>query len=227
MIQALIFDLDGVIADTTEHHYQSWKRLADEAGIPFTRADNDQLRGITRRESLNRLLRGRTLDEATAQDWLRRKNQYFLDSLDGLQPLPGVMAFLHAAREAGLRVGMGSASKNARTVLEKLNLLEYFEAIGDGNVIANSKPAPDVFLWVAGALRIPPCQAIVFEDGEAGIEAALAGGFWTVGIGAVQPERAHVTAVDGFASLDLASLLTHFASLSNPAKSHSTQLILC
>lgn len=216
MIQALIFDLDGVIADTTEHHYQSWKRLAGEAGIPFTRADNDQLRGITRRESLNRLLRGRTLDEATTQDWLRRKNQYFLDSLDGLQPLPGVTAFLHAARAAGLRVGMGSASKNARTVLEKLNLLEYFEAIGDGNVIANSKPAPDVFVWVAGALRTPPCQAIVFEDGEAGIEAALAGGFWTVGIGAVQPERAHVTAADGFASLDLSSLLAHFASRSDP-----------
>ena len=214
-MQALIFDLDGVIADTTEFHYQSWKRLTDEAGIPFTRDDNEQLRGITRRESLSRILNGRAIDEATAQTWLELKNRYFLDSLDALQPLPGVVDFLQQAREAGLKMGIGSSSKNAHIVLKKLKLLEYFEAIGDGSTIVNSKPAPDVFLWVAGALRTSPRQAIVFEDGEAGVEAALAGGFWTVGIGAANLEQTHLVAPDGFANLTLESLLAYFATLTD------------
>lgn len=194
-IRALIFDLDGVITDTAEFHYRAWKRLADEEGIAFTREDNEALRGVSRRESLNRMLRGRPIDEPTAEAWMARKNAYYLSDLEGLSPadrLPGVNALLADAQAAGLQIGLGSASRNARMVLGKLGLGDAFAAIGDGNSVVNAKPAPDLFVWVAGALGVSPDHAIVFEDAEAGIQAARAGGFWTVGIGAATAGLAHV-----------------------------------
>lgn len=194
-IRALIFDLDGVITDTAEFHYLAWKRLADEEGIPFTREDNEALRGVSRRESLNRMLKGRPIDEDTAQAWMARKNEYYLAHLDTLTPahrLPGVTRLLEDARHAGLRLGVGSASKNARSVLEKLALLDAFDALGDGYSVVNPKPAVDLFVWVAGRLAVYPQQAVVFEDAEAGIEAARKGGFWTVGIGAATRGLAHI-----------------------------------
>lgn len=196
-IKAFIFDLDGVITDTAEFHFLAWKRLADEEGIVFTREDNEQLRGVSRRESLNRMLKGRPIDEATAHLWMERKNDYYKDYLKHITPdhaLPGVPQFLAAARAAGLKVGLGSASKNARDVLERLQLIDAFDAIGDGYSVVNSKPAPDLFVWVAGRLDLPPNQAVVFEDAEAGVDAALAGGFWTVGIGTANVKHAHLTA---------------------------------
>lgn len=213
-IRAFIFDLDGVITDTAEFHFRAWKRLADEEGVPFTRADNDQLRGVSRRESLNRILKGRPIDEATAQAWMTRKNDYYLDYLETLTPqdcLPGVVDFLTAAQGAGIRVGLGSASRNARMVLEKLGLMDRFDAVGDGYSVVNTKPAPDLFVWVAGALRVSPAQAVVFEDAEAGIDAALAGGFWTVGIGSAQVGHAHVTA-PGLAALTVPGVLAALQS---------------
>jgi beta-phosphoglucomutase len=194
-IHAFIFDLDGVITDTAELHYLSWKRLADEENLPFTREDNEHLRGVSRRESLSRLLKGRPIDEETALAWMTRKNRYYRDYLQRLTPadrLPGVVEFLNDARAAGIRIGLGSASRNARDVLERLELLPTFDAVGDGNSVVNTKPAPDLFLWVAGRLNVSPLQAVVFEDAEAGIDAALAGGFWTVGIGTANIHRAHV-----------------------------------
>lgn len=194
-LSALIFDLDGVITDTAEFHFLAWSRLAQEEGIPFTREDNEALRGVSRRESLNRMLKGRAIDEATAQAWMERKNNYYLAYLESITPdyrLPGVMPLLQAARGAGIRLGIASASKNARLVLDKLELLDAFDAIGDGYSVVNPKPAPDLFIWVAGRLGISPPQAAVFEDAEAGIEAARAGGFWTVGIGAATRGLAHL-----------------------------------
>lgn len=211
-IRAFIFDLDGVITDTAEFHYLSWKRLTDEEGIPFTREDNDRLRGVSRRESLNRILKGRPIDEATAQAWMTRKNEYYLAYLNDLTPedcLPGVVDFLKDAGNLGIRLGLGSASKNARMVLEKLGLLNTFDAIGDGSSVLNSKPAPDLFIWVAGALHVSPTQAVVFEDAEAGIDAALAGGFWTVGIGNANVSHAHLTMPD-LASKSVVELLSAF-----------------
>lgn len=208
-IRAFIFDLDGVIADTAEFHFRAWKRLADEEGIPFNRQANDQLRGVSRRESLKRILKGRAIDEATAEAWMTRKNNYYLDYLDTLTPqdcLPGVVAFLAATRQQGIRIGLGSASKNAALVLKKLDLKAMFDAVGDGYSVARTKPAPDLFVWVAGALHASPAQAVVFEDAEAGIDAALTGGFWTVGIGSAEVNRAHITAA-GLASLTLADLM--------------------
>lgn len=181
-----IFDLDGVITDTAEYHYRSWQRLADELGIPFSREANDALRGVPRRRSLELVLKGKTLPEDEMQRLMTLKNDYYRAFLSEVTPdglLPGVGDFLNAARAAGIKIGLGSASKNARDVLERLGVMALFDAIGDGNSVVNQKPAPDLFVWVAGALRLPPNQCVVFEDAEAGIDAARTGGFWTVGIG--------------------------------------------
>ncbi|MDK3158167.1 beta-phosphoglucomutase [Anaerolineae bacterium CFX9] len=209
-IRALIFDLDGVITDTAELHYRAWKQLADEERIPFTREDNEQLRGVSRRESLNRILRGRPIDEPTAQAWMARKNAYYLEFLKGITPadiLPGVVDFLTSARSRGLKLALGSASRNAREVLERLDILSLFDVIGDGHSVVNSKPAPDLFLWAAGGLGVNPAHAVVFEDAEAGIDAALAGGFWTVGIGSANVGHAHILAPGGLAELTVDLLL--------------------
>jgi beta-phosphoglucomutase len=208
-IKAFIFDLDGVITDTAEFHYLAWKRLADEEGIPFNRDDNEQLRGVSRRESLARMLKGRQIAEPTAQLWMTRKNEYYKEYLKTISPkdaLPGVPALLTAVRAAGLKIGLGSASKNATDVLDRLDLRGHFDAIGDGYSVVNTKPAPDLFIWVAGALGVPPNEAIVVEDAEAGIDAALAGGFYTVGVGTANVHRAHLTA-PGVGSLTVADVL--------------------
>jgi beta-phosphoglucomutase len=194
-IRGLIFDLDGVITDTAEYHFLAWKRLADEEGIAFTREDNEALRGVSRRESLNRMLKGQPIDEATAQAWMERKNNYYLDYLDEITPngrLDGVNDLLAQAKAAGMKLGLGSASKNAHKVLEKLGMADTFDVVGDGYSVVNPKPAPDLFVWVAGGLGVYPTQAIVFEDAEAGIDAARAGGFWTVGLGAAAGEHGHI-----------------------------------
>jgi beta-phosphoglucomutase len=215
-IQAFIFDLDGVITDTAEFHFLAWKQLADEEGIPFTREDNEQLRGVSRRESLRRMLKGRPIDEPTAEAWMERKNNYYKHYLETITPdnvLPGVMPFLKEAKEKGIRLGIGSASKNAKTVLERLGILNVFDGIGDGYSVVNTKPAPDLFVWVAGRLDVPPPQAVVFEDAEAGVEAALAAGFWAVGVGTANVARAHVVAQKGLEALTVNGLLEQLNGL--------------
>lgn len=222
-VRGFIFDLDGVITDTAEFHYLAWQRLADEEGLPFTRQDNEALRGVSRRESLNRLLKGKPIDETTAQAYMERKNRYYREYLQQMTPadlLPGVDTFLQDARDAGIRLGIGSASKNARDALEKLNILHYFDAVGDGYSVVNTKPAPDLFLWTAGRMDVPPYEAVVFEDAEAGIDAALAGGFWTVGVGASNVRHAHLV-VPGLADLTVTELLdrlSHLQHRTSPAR---------
>jgi beta-phosphoglucomutase len=184
--KAFVFDLDGVITDTAEFHYRAWKRLADEEGIPFTREDNEQLRGVSRRQSLLLLLKGRVLPDDQMEALMARKNDYYRAYLSEITPrnlLPGVGAFLREARACGLKLGLASASKNARDVIVKLGIADLMDAIGDGYSVSNPKPAPDLFIWVAGRLDVPPAQTVVFEDAEAGIEAALAGGMYAVGLG--------------------------------------------
>lgn len=216
-IKAFIFDLDGVITDTAEFHYRAWKRLADEEGLPFTREDNEQLRGVSRRESLLRLLKGREVPEATLQEWMTRKNEYYQAYLEDITPddrLPGVMRFIDEARAAGLRLGIGSASKNARTVIERLALLDTFEIIGDGHAVVNPKPAPDLFVWVAGGLRVPVDTAVVFEDAAAGIDAAKAAGCLSVGVGLAGVDHADLTLPD-LSSAKVDDILNRLAALSN------------
>lgn len=185
-ILGAIFDLDGVLTDTSELHYQAWKRLANEEGIPFTRQDNEALRGIPRRESLLLLLKGRPVSEAQIATMMERKNRYYLESVESITPahlLPGAVQLLEELKEKGVQIAIGSASKNAAGVIERLGIGHLIDAISDGYSVEHQKPAPDLFLHAAAQLGIPPEHCVVFEDAAAGIEAALAGGMWAVGIG--------------------------------------------
>lgn len=212
-IRAFIFDMDGVITNTVALHYRAWSRLTQEEGIPFTQEDNDRLRGLSRRDCLNYVFRGRDLSEEKAETLMIRKNVYFLELLQNMTPddaLPGVTRLIDEARAANLKIGLASSSQNVDPVLEKLNLNSAFDAIGDHKSVARTKPAPDVFIWTAGRLNINPTHALVFEDSEVGIEAARTGGFWTVGIG--DPTivgKAHVVVPD-FRDVTLQWLLNQF-----------------
>ncbi len=195
-IRAFIFDLDGVITDTAELHYQAWQQLAQEENLPFSREINDHLRGLSRRDSLLRILNARAVEEAVMETWMARKNDYYLalmEKMTAADILPGTADLLQEARAAGIKIALGSASKNARAVLQRLGLASLFDAVGDGYSVVNSKPAPDLFVWVAGRLDVSPAETVVFEDATAGVAAALAGGFYVVGIGSADVSRAHLT----------------------------------
>ncbi len=186
MIRAFIFDLDGVLTDTAEYHFRGWKRLADEAGIPFTREDNEALRGVSRRESLMRLLKGRKYSEEQMLEMMARKNKYYVESIQNISPhdlLPGAKELLEEIRAAGLKCAVGSASKNAPDVIDRLGIANLLDAIADGNSVERQKPAPDLFLFAAGELKLPASECVVVEDAAAGIEAGKRGGFYTVGLG--------------------------------------------
>ncbi|MCD6576819.1 MAG: beta-phosphoglucomutase [Anaerolineaceae bacterium] len=190
MVKAFIFDLDGVIVNTAEFHYRAWKRLADEECIPFSRELNEELRGVSRRESLNRLLNGQKINESQAQEWMDRKNEYYLNALSELSPLdilPGVKDLLDELRLSEIKVSLASSSKNALGVIRKLGIEDYFDVICDGNSVDNAKPAPDVFIYAAQQLRVKQKDCLVIEDAAAGIMAANAADMFSIGIGS--PER--------------------------------------
>jgi len=185
-IKGFIFDLDGVLTDTAEYHYRGWKRLADEEGIPFTREDNEFLRGIPRRESLMLILRDRIYPEDRIRQMMEHKNNYYLEFIKEISPkdlLPGARELLEEIRRAGLKSALGSASKNAPDVVRRLGIANLLDAISDGNSVERQKPAPDLFLHAARQLNLKPEECVVVEDAAAGIEAARAGGFHTVGLG--------------------------------------------
>jgi len=185
-IRAFIFDLDGVITDTSEFHFQAWRRLAREEGLPFTRQDNEALRGVARRESLNLILKGRQIPDATAEAWMERKNSYYVELVKGMSPgdlLPGAGELLAELRRAGLKIAIASSSKNTPLVLDRLRIGPALDAVVDGSMVARSKPAPDLFLKAAGLLGLPPAQCVVVEDAAAGVEAGRAAGMLTLGLG--------------------------------------------
>jgi len=185
--QAIIFDLDGVLTDTSEYHYRAWKRLADEEGIPFTREDNDaHLRGISRRESLMYILRGRKVTEEQIQEMMDRKNRYYVDMIESMTPndlVPGGRQLLQEIRDAGIKMAIASASKNCRTVLERLNILHVFDGVADGYSVTHPKPAPDLFIYAAGTTAAPTSACLGVEDADAGIEAIKDAGMQALGIG--------------------------------------------
>lgn len=188
MIRGFLFDLDGVLVDTAQYHFLAWQRMAAELGIHFGEAENEQLKGVSRAESLNRILAwGRkTLSDAEKQHWMTLKNDWYLELVRGMPAddyLPGAHEFLRASRAAGIKVALGSASKNAPLILERLGWIPLFDAMVDGNVVTASKPDPEVFLEGARRLGLKPEECAVFEDSEAGVEAARRGGMKVVGIG--------------------------------------------
>ena len=186
MIKGFIFDLDGVLTDTAEYHFRGWKRLADELGIPFTREDNEALRGIPRRESLLLILKEREFSEEQILEMMERKNRYYLEFIHDITPrdvLPGARELLEEIRVAGLKSALGSASKNAAEVIQRLGIADLLDAVADGHSVERQKPAPDLFLHAASLLELSPSECVVVEDAAAGIEAARAGGFLSIGVG--------------------------------------------
>jgi beta-phosphoglucomutase len=189
-IKGFIFDLDGVLTDTAEFHYRGWKRLADEIGISFSRKDNELLRGIPRRESLMLVLKGRPVSEEQILQMMDRKNRYYLGFIQDIAPrdlLPGVRELLEEIRAAGLKSALGSASRNAPEVVQRLGISDLLDAISHGGSVEQQKPAPDLFLHAAAQLGLVPGECVVVEDAVAGIEAARAGGFRSMGLG--PPDR--------------------------------------
>lgn len=196
--QAVIFDLDGVICHTDRYHYQAWKQMADEEGIYFDETINNRLRGVSRMASLEIILERaeRSYSQAEKAAMAERKNNIYRQLLLTMRPADlseEVSDTLRKLKEAGVRIAIGSSSKNAGTILRQLGLLDAFDAISDGNNITHSKPDPEVFLKAAQMLGMPPQVCLVVEDANAGIEAAAAGGFCSAGIGeaAENPAATH------------------------------------
>ena len=186
--KAFIFDLDGVIVDTAKYHYLAWRKIAEKLGIEFTQEHNELLKGVSRVRSLDIILElGKIIaSQEDKNKWLVQKNEDYLSYLvdmDASEILPGVLPILKYLKDQNQLIALGSASKNARPILEKTGTLTYFDAIVDGNDVSNAKPDPEVFLIAAQLLGIKPEDSIVFEDSVAGIQAANIGKMTSIGIG--------------------------------------------
>ena len=185
---AALFDLDGVIVETAHFHYIAWKAIAQQLNFDLTSAHNEALKGVSRVASLQQLISwsGTIISSDTFEHYLEEKNKHYLELIQQLNPadaLPGVLDTLRFLKENKIGIALGSASKNARSILERLSITSFFDAIIDGNDVQNSKPDPEVFLKGAEAVGVAPSNCVVFEDAQAGITAAQAAGMYAVGIG--------------------------------------------
>ena len=188
---ACIFDLDGVIVDTAHYHFMAWQKLAKELGINLTEQENERLKGVGRIESLNIILDlgGITMPGEEKEILASRKNTWFVGYIQAMKKeeiFAGAKDLFDQLRQHNKKVALASSSKNARTVLDKLEIESYFDAIVDGNMIVNSKPDPEIFLKAAALLQVNPSDCIVVEDAEAGVEAAKRAGMKCIGIGKPQ-----------------------------------------
>jgi beta-phosphoglucomutase len=214
---AAIFDLDGVIVSTDEFHYLGWKKIADEEGIFFDRERNHRLRGVSRMESLEILLEpsGRQYTREEKEVLAARKNAYYrelLATLSARDILPGVMNFCEGLRNRHILLAIGSSSRNAREILQRVGLDTYFDAVADGSDISRSKPDPEVFLLAAQRLGVSPEHALVIEDAESGVSAALAAGCFCLGVGmAANDPRVHFRGKD-LREIDVEELLSCMAA---------------
>lgn len=206
--KVFIFDLDGVIVDTAKYHYLAWQKLAQQLGIDFTPEHNEELKGVSRVRSLEIIL---ALGNITATQeekdlWLKQKNDEYLSylvTMDESEVLPGVLPVLDYLKQQNQKIVLGSASKNAKPILEKSKVIDYFDAVVDGNDVSNAKPDPEVFLQGAKKVNSPPEKCIVFEDSVAGIQAANIAGMTSVGIGNLEIlQEAHFVFPD-FTYIDL------------------------
>lgn len=187
-IRTYIFDLDGVIVDTAKYHFQAWKNSAEELGIEFTKDSNELLKGVSRIRSLEIILElgNKKISDAEFDRILNEKNKNYLsyiEKMDASEILPGVLDALKWIKNEGGKIVLGSASKNAKPILEKVGLMEYFDAIVDGNDVSKAKPDPEVFLLGAERTNSKPEECLVFEDAVAGIQAANNAGMLSIGIG--------------------------------------------
>lgn len=188
-MKAMIFDLDGVLVDTAHFHYQAWKRLAREwFDMELTPEQNERFKGVNREACMHLLceMAGVTLDKDRFWEGMELKNSWYVALVNGMTPadvLPGAREFVEKQKKAGVLCAIGSASKNCSLVLERTGLQGLFDAVSDGTVVTKAKPDPEVFLKAAQMLQVEPPQCVVFEDAQAGIEAAKAGGMRCCAIG--------------------------------------------
>jgi len=191
MIKAAIFDLDGVIIDTAHYHYIAWKRLASEFGITLTHENNEMLKGVSRMRSLEIILSlgNIELHQAQKDQLAEKKNKWFVEYIESIRPeeiFPGVIDLIRNMKKKNVKIGLASSSKNAPRVIELLGIARDFDTLVDGTMITHSKPDPEIFLLAAHKLGVAPHECVVFEDAEAGVEAALAAGMKCVGVGSVE-----------------------------------------
>ena len=187
-MRAALFDLDGVIVDTARYHYVAWREMANGLGFDLSEEQNERLKGVSRKESLELILQmgGVTLDEADKERLGEAKNQRYVELVRGMGPeeiLRGASEYLLSLRQKGVKIALGSASKNAELVLQGLGIRDRFDVVVDGTKVKRSKPDPEVFLLGAEGLGVSPADCVVFEDALAGVEAAKAAGMAAVGIG--------------------------------------------
>ncbi|MEI2271795.1 beta-phosphoglucomutase [Sphingobacterium sp. ML3W] len=209
-VKAVIFDLDGVLVDTAVYHFQAWHRLATSLGYTFSHAENEQLKGVSRVESLELILKWAGLEKSgqEKEQLLVQKNQWYLSLIEQLNPgqlLPGSLDLLNKLREKNILIGLGSASKNALNILQKTGIVDYFDALIDGNAVQASKPDPEVFLKGAEALAVAPQSCLVLEDAQAGIDAAKAASMQVIGVGKAD----NLKGADGIVA-DLRALVDKF-----------------
>jgi beta-phosphoglucomutase len=188
LMRAAIFDLDGVIVDTAKYHYLAWKRLAAELGFELSTVDNERLKGVNRMRSLEIVLEigGLRRDQAECRVLADRKNEWYVQYIRAMEEseiLPGAAAYVSFLRDRGVRTAIASASKNAPLILERLRIAALFDVVVDGTQVSRTKPDPEVFLCAAAKLEIPPADCVVYEDAQAGIDAARHAGMRVVGIG--------------------------------------------
>ena len=188
MIKACIFDLDGVLVDTAHYHFLAWKRLAKEFDYELTEEINEELKGVSRMKSLEIVLNHAnvSLENQKKELMADRKNTWFTEYVHNMNPdelFPGVRELFGRLKKDNIRIALASSSKNAQTIIEILGIQNEFEAVVDGTMIVHSKPDPEIFLLAAKKLNLNPADCVVFEDAEAGVEAALAAGMKCVGIG--------------------------------------------
>ncbi|WP_214229541.1 beta-phosphoglucomutase [Pedobacter sp. B4-66] len=185
---ACIFDLDGVLVDTAVYHYKAWKQLANSLGFDFTHAQNEQLKGVNRMCSLDMILKWGNLDksESEREELASLKNSWYVAMISKMttaEVLPGSLKLLQDLKEQGVKTALGSASKNSALILERTGLVDFFDAIVDGNAVTSSKPDPEVFVKGAELLKVANKDCVVFEDAIAGVQAAIAAGMKIIGVG--------------------------------------------
>ncbi len=211
-IKAFLFDLDGVIVDTAKYHYLAWKRLAAELGFDFSEEHNERLKGVSRMRSLEILLEvgNIKLPHDEMERLAAKKNDWYVEYIKQLRPdeiLPGVQRFLDETRSRNIKTAIGSASKNTPLILERLNISGYFDAIIDGTKVSKAKPDPEVFLKGAEELGIKPEECIVFEDAQAGIEAAKNGNMYCVAVGSPENLTGADYLIPGFKTMTVDTIL--------------------
>lgn len=214
VLKGVIFDLDGVITDTAEFHFRAWQDLGEKIAIPFDREFNEKLKGISRMDSLERILEhggknnAYTIEEKEAL--AKEKNDDYVELIKEITPadiLPGVKKFLDDCLAAGLKLGLASASKNGPAILENLGLTDYFEIVVDPASLANGKPDPEIFLKGAEMLGLSPSECVGVEDAEAGVESINGAGMFSVGVGTADSMKEADMFVENTADLDLEAIL--------------------